>query len=245
MTTDYNQIGAAFGQTKGTPLKQYAERWMMFNALGDVRGKSVLDLACGDGDYLRAIKQQGATRAVGVDISEKMIELAREQEARHPLGIEYHVRNVAELEPLGAFDIVTAVFLLVYAASEQELAAMCRAIAANLAPGGRCIAAITHPDLNEERAAAAQTTGVTMEPDWPLEDGRRIKITIPTPGGSIQLINYHWSKETYERVLRNSGFHTIRWHPAAVDPAGIQIFGAEYWQRFLAHPGIVIVEFQA
>lgn len=224
-------------------MKQYAERWMMFNALGDVSGKSVLDLACGDGDYLRAIKQLGAARAVGVDISEKMIALAHAQEAQHPLGIEYHVRNVAELEPLGEFDIVTAVYLLVYAATEEELTNMCRAIAANLAPGGRCIAAITHPDMTEERLAAAQIGGITMEPNEPIRNGSTVTIMVPIPNGSIQLLNYMWSRETYERVLRASGFNTIRWHPVAVDPEGIRIFGTAYWQTFLAHPPIAIVEF--
>lgn len=245
MTTDYNQIGAAFGQTKGTPLKQYSERWTFFQVLGDIGGKSILDLACGDGDYLRAFKQQGAARLVGVDISEKMIELAQAQEAQNPLGIEYHVRNVAELEQLGAFDIVTAVFLLVYAATEQELTAMCRAIASNLAPGGRCIAAITSPELAEKHLAAMRRIGITMEPDGPLQDGTRIVIQIPTPSGSIQIVNYHWSKTTYERALRNGGFSTIRWHPVEVDPEGIRALGAEYWQPFLEHPGIAIVEVQA
>ena len=243
MTTDYNQIGAAFGETKGTSMKRYAERWMMFNALDDVRGKSVLDLACGDGDYLREIKQRGAARAVGVDISETMIELARAQEAQQPLGIEYHVRNVAELEPLGAFDIVTAVYLLVYAATEEELTNMCRAIAANLAPGGRFIAALTHPDVTEEHLAAAQTTGVTIVPNEPIRNGSTITITVPIPSGEIQLLNYLWTRETYERAMKASGFNTIHWHPVDVDPEGIRIFGAEYWQAFLAHPPIAIVEF--
>ncbi|HEY0606613.1 MAG TPA: class I SAM-dependent methyltransferase [Herpetosiphonaceae bacterium] len=245
MTTDYNQIATAFGHTKGTPLKQFAERWTMFKILGDVRGKSVLDLACGSGDYLREFKQRGAARAVGVDLSEKMIELARAQETQQPLGIEYHVGNVAGLGRLGAFDLVTAVYLLVYAASEEELTSMCRAIAANLAPGGRCIAALTYPDLTEQHMAALASTGVSMVPNGPMANGSTVTISVPTPEGTIQLLNYLWSKETYERALRSSGFNTIRWHPIEISPTGIQRLGAEYWQQFLAHPAIAIVEFEA
>ena len=45
------------------------------------------------------LRNAGAVDVVGIDISERMIELAREQEARQPLGIEYRVedaRAVAE-----------------------------------------------------------------------------------------------------------------------------------------------------
>ena len=48
--------------------------------IGDVAGKSVVDLACGEGFYTRRIRQAGAKRVLGVDLSEGMIELARKQE---------------------------------------------------------------------------------------------------------------------------------------------------------------------
>ena len=37
--------------------------------LGDVNGKTALDLACGEGIYARYMKQHGANKVVGVDIS--------------------------------------------------------------------------------------------------------------------------------------------------------------------------------
>jgi ubiquinone/menaquinone biosynthesis C-methylase UbiE len=36
--------------------------------LGDVAGRAVLDLACGEGHSTRAIQQMGAGRTVGVDV---------------------------------------------------------------------------------------------------------------------------------------------------------------------------------
>ena len=50
--------------------------------IGDPTGKDVLDVACGEGFYSRLIRQRGAAKVVGVDLSAGMVELARKQEAR-------------------------------------------------------------------------------------------------------------------------------------------------------------------
>ncbi len=49
--------------------------------LGDPRGKDVLDAGCGEGYNTRILARSGA-RMTGVDISERMIDLAREEERR-------------------------------------------------------------------------------------------------------------------------------------------------------------------
>jgi ubiquinone/menaquinone biosynthesis C-methylase UbiE len=80
MTTDYNHISDKYDQTKLSPLRKYVDKYTLFNVLGNVRDKSVIDLACGHGDYTRLVKSQGATRVVGVDISKVMIADALSQE---------------------------------------------------------------------------------------------------------------------------------------------------------------------
>ncbi|HEY4636091.1 MAG TPA: methyltransferase domain-containing protein, partial [Rhodospirillales bacterium] len=56
--------------------------------VGDLRGKRVLDAGCGEGDSSRILARNGAA-VVGIDISDAMLELAKTEEARNPLGIEY------------------------------------------------------------------------------------------------------------------------------------------------------------
>ncbi|WP_437964251.1 class I SAM-dependent methyltransferase [Sorangium sp. So ce260] len=55
-----------------------------------IEGKSVLDVACGDGDDARLFRQRGAARVVGVDVSERMITAARrrEREEQRSIGVE-------------------------------------------------------------------------------------------------------------------------------------------------------------
>ena len=41
--------------------------------IGDVKDQTILDLACGSGDFTRQMKENGANAVVGVDISEEMV----------------------------------------------------------------------------------------------------------------------------------------------------------------------------
>ncbi|MFF0622615.1 class I SAM-dependent methyltransferase [Streptomyces sp. NPDC004296] len=112
----YDEIGEAFEGFKSLPLAHYAEVPGFLAMVGDVRGKSVLDLASGTGFYSREFRRRGATEVLGVDISGEMVSAARELEEREPLGVRYEVGDVAELRPLGRrFDVATAVQLLNYA----------------------------------------------------------------------------------------------------------------------------------
>lgn len=76
MKTDYNQISIAYQLSKLQPWRKHVEAYTFFSLLGDISNQSVLDLACGEGFYTRQLKLRGASKVVGVDISEKMIELA-------------------------------------------------------------------------------------------------------------------------------------------------------------------------
>ena len=77
VTTDYDNLSDSYGQTKVSPLRKYVDEYTLFKVLGNIRGKSVLDLACGDGHYTRLVKAKGAATVVGVDISPAMIDAAR------------------------------------------------------------------------------------------------------------------------------------------------------------------------
>src|SRR5215217_3851928 len=58
-----------------TDLEQLA------NAL-DVRGKTVVDIGCGDGAFVRALAGAGAT-AIGIEVSEDAVARAREKDPDH------------------------------------------------------------------------------------------------------------------------------------------------------------------
>ena len=76
MSTDYDAVAKEYKRLKLAPWRTCLGRYSLLNLLGEVRGKSVLDLACGEGFYSRLIREQDAARVVGVDLSSGMIDLA-------------------------------------------------------------------------------------------------------------------------------------------------------------------------
>ena len=91
MTTDYDPIAEQYKRSKQQPWRAHIEAFSQMELIGDPTGKRVIDIACGDGFYTRMIRQRGAAKVTGVDLSEKMIGLARAAEAQQQLGIDYIV----------------------------------------------------------------------------------------------------------------------------------------------------------
>src|SRR5262249_11419528 len=81
---------------------------------GDLRGQEVCDLACGQGILTRELARGGA-RVTGVDISERLLEIARREESVTPLGITYRHDDAHGLATLpdGCFDAVTCNLALI------------------------------------------------------------------------------------------------------------------------------------
>src|SRR5436190_21508032 len=121
MPTDYESIAEQYKNSKHADWRVHVEIPSFMRMVGDVFGKSVLDLACGEGFYSRELKRQGAARVVGVDNSPAMISLARTAERAEPLGVEYVLSDVEELVQEERFDLVVAAFLLNYASTEAHL----------------------------------------------------------------------------------------------------------------------------
>lgn len=115
----------------------------VWEATGDVAGRLVCDLACGQGDMARHLAQRGA-RVVGVDISQKLLEIARREEEAEPLGILYHHADAQALPPLGAepFDGVLCSLALM---DIPDLVAASAGIGRLLRPGGWLVVSLTHP----------------------------------------------------------------------------------------------------
>jgi toxoflavin synthase len=66
-TAYYDTIAEQYKKTKELPRSLHIDEYTYFTLVGDITGKSILDLACGEGFFTRKFKHQGATRAVGED----------------------------------------------------------------------------------------------------------------------------------------------------------------------------------
>ena len=241
-TAAYDKIAGQYRASKELAFRETIE-WYSYNKLlGDVSQKSVLDLACGEGFYSRRNKRKGAQMVVGVDISAKMIALAKQQEKEHPLGIDYFVSDVMELEKIGRFDLVVASYLLNYAQTKEQLLEMCRTIAANLKSGGRFVSINNNPDQPPQTFPRCKKYGFTKSISGPLVEGAAITYDFFRAGQKFRIDNYYLSRKIHQWAFKRAGFETIRWHKIEASPDGIKKAGRKFWQDFIDCQPIIGIE---
>ncbi|UQA92327.1 class I SAM-dependent methyltransferase [Streptomyces halobius] len=140
MDSQFDSIVAAYEQSMNRlPFREHVEAYSLLKAIGSLTGLAVLDLGCGTGLYARRFRALGAKRVVGMDTSQSMIEYARRKEEQERHGITYvHHNATRSLDDglAGAFDLVTSVYVLPYATSENDLAGMCATARQALSPRG-------------------------------------------------------------------------------------------------------------
>jgi len=242
MSTDYNQIAQEYHKAKQQPWRAFVEAFTMTELLGDLSGKSVLDLACGEGFSSRLLQRRGAARVVGVDLSERMIDLARQQEDQAPLGIEYHVGDARTLHLGEQFDLVVAAYLLNYASTREELLQMCRTIGRSLKPGGRFVGVNNNPAQSPESFDSSRKYGFIKELGGPLGEGTPIVYRFFLGDQSFEITNYHLGIGTHEWAFHTAGLHGPCWHRPQVAPEGVRQSGRDYWAAMLDQGPIIFLE---
>lgn len=242
MSAQYDGIAAAYQRTKEAPLRRYLEAPSFLQRVGDVRGLRVLDLACGDGYYTRALKQAGAATAVGVDVSAEMLALARAAETESPLGIDYLHADAAQLPALGPVDVVSAAYLLHYAASAAELATMCRNIAQQLTPGGRLVGINENPDQPADDYPGYTQYGFNKHFVQPRQPGSEIQYSMVSGRELISFTAYYYDRGTYEAALSAAGFRDIRWSSLQLPASPTGDLGRDYFLPYLDNPPVVLLD---
>ncbi|WP_030234789.1 class I SAM-dependent methyltransferase [Streptomyces sp. NRRL S-350] len=242
----YDEIGEAFEGFKSLPLMRYGEVPSLLGMVGDVSGRSVLDLACGTGFYSRELKRRGATDVLGVDISVEMVAAAREFEQRDPLGVRYEVGDVAELRPLERrFDIALGVQCLNYAEDTAAMERMCRSVHRSLVPGGEFFLLAQNPDYRFD-CPSLEAYGFRCEPTGEeVETGPRVRVTALLDPRPISIVTTAPRREVFEGSLRAAGFGALEWVPLQVSEAGFRAFGADFWADLLAHPPLELLRCRA
>jgi ubiquinone/menaquinone biosynthesis C-methylase UbiE len=144
--TQWDPVAEWYDQLVGEEGSEYHQKVIFPGAmrmLQSVQGLGVLDIACGQGAWCRALAGHGA-RVVGVDASVKLVELARQ---RGGGAVEYHVGDACELDrvpmlPPGGFDLATSILAI---QNIDPLQAALDGAARLLKPGGRLLVVMMHP----------------------------------------------------------------------------------------------------
>lgn len=182
-------------------LRGAGEWHVLKTMLPDFKGKRVLDLGCGFGWHCEYAIEQGATLALGIDISRKMIEGAKERNAS-PL-IEYHCMAIEDFDfASDHFDVVISSLTFHYLESFDDI---CRKVNRCLAKGGTFVFSVEHPVFT---AYGSQDWfyGEDGNPaHWPVDnyftEGKREAVFL-----GEEVTKFHKTMTTYVNGLIKAGF---------------------------------------
>jgi 2-polyprenyl-3-methyl-5-hydroxy-6-metoxy-1,4-benzoquinol methylase len=144
----FDRVAAGSAVTHMSPavLERYARRphahlfgkEFMFSLAGDLRGKRVLEVGCGEGVAACQLAYCGA-RVTGIDLSPASVEVARQRARLHGFDAEFRAGDVAA-DHLGesSFDVVWCDLILHHLVADLD--AVLARLAQALRPGGLFVA---------------------------------------------------------------------------------------------------------
>jgi ubiquinone/menaquinone biosynthesis C-methylase UbiE len=185
--------------------------------LGDVHGRKVLDLGCGEGGYARELARRGA-EVVGVDGSERLVEVARQRARVAKLNIDLVCANASHMPQISsdAFDLVLAAMSLMDVEDYSGAIAEAHRV---LRRRGELLMSITHPCFMapvsqwiKDDTGEAKFFAVDRYFDRSAWEERI------TPRFSHPVLRRHRPLEDYIRAPLNAGFALREFHePTASD----------------------------
>lgn len=182
-------------------LKGAGEWKALKKILPDFSGKTVLDLGCGYGWHCRYAAEHGASDVLGIDISRRMLETAREKNSAGQ--IEYRQTAMEDLSFTdGSFDIVFSSLAFHYVKDFTPLAA---SISRWLTPGGSFVFSVEHPVFtaygNQDWYYDESGNILHFPVDRYYYEGEREAVFL-----GERVIKYHRTLTTYLTVLLENGF---------------------------------------
>jgi SAM-dependent methyltransferase len=174
------------------------EQPVILELVGDLIGRRVLDLGCGDAAFGRLVLARGASAYLGIEGSRNMASVAHEMLA----GTSGQVQHCAIEDwaaPASAFDLAVARLSLHYLA---DLAPAFAQVYQALADDGRFVFSVEHPVIT---SCDRGWPHGTKRQDWVVDDyfatGLRETAWM---GGTVR--KYHRTVEDYFGALQQAGF---------------------------------------
>ncbi|QYM73359.1 class I SAM-dependent methyltransferase [Pseudochrobactrum sp. Wa41.01b-1] len=211
-----------------------APEWPLIQTmLPDLTNKNIIDLGCGFGWASRWMRANGAASVLGLDISENMINRARELTSDPE--IEYNITDLETVSlPVNAYDFAYSALALHYL---RDLDRLARMVHSALKPNSDFVFIVEHPIYM-----------AASNPQWLLDhDGRK---TWPVNGYSIEgqrqtdwfakgVIKYHRTLASMINILIKSGFNIARIEEYA--PTQEQLENMPYLAEELERPMMLLV----
>lgn len=245
----YNSFASAY-QTAVTEeeLWKHSTTFSIHELIGgtaQLKGKRVIDIACGEGILSRWAAEQGAAYVLGIDSSEKQIELAAATVVK---GVEYRTQDIQQLVS-EKFDVAIASHLLCYAENIEQLRGMVRGCASALEDGGRLVGV---REISESKAG-----GKTPREGCDTKGKLKYSFKLSQPdknsfcqcqfnfgnsdGTTFAFHTFALPEELMLKLFREEGFEVVSAGPMLkLDEQGKKLFSEEFQKHFLNTYGKVL-----
>lgn len=168
--------------------------------LPDLTGLSILDLGCGFGDFARYTSQAGAKNVLGIDVSKKMLEEAKQKTNASNIKFKECAIEFLDL-PTNAFDIIVSSYTLHYIGDYTDVI---NNVHNWLKPKGYFVFSVEHP-ICTANPSGDDSHYENDPPFWPIYNYRdEKKFTQTWFVENVQ--KYHRTIQTYVNVLSENGF---------------------------------------
>jgi ubiquinone/menaquinone biosynthesis C-methylase UbiE len=180
----------------------------VIDLLGEVDGKTILDLACGEGHFARNLVEltKGNIKILGVDASENMIRIAREKSLKFKDRLSFQLSDACDLAQiqLHSFDIAVCNMALM---DIKDYTQAIREVSRVLKAKGVFIFSILHPCFMTPRSDWVKDENDNII-GWKVDDYHLNLTWKWTIKSRMKMETYHFHRtlEDYFSALRACGF---------------------------------------
>ena len=180
---------------------------VLWQFAGEVRDLSVLDAGCGTGYLSRKLAAKGAI-VTGIDLSEKMIAIAKEKSAIEDFQIDFYVDDCSKLEKLAAryFDLIVTNYVLMDA---PDLEGTLNTFNRVLKLDGNAVLIFSHPCFPQGKSKVSDN-GEEVNYSWNFSYFERHQcIEPPWKHFTAEFIWFHRPLSDYWKAFKSSGFEIV------------------------------------
>ncbi|OHA18316.1 MAG: hypothetical protein A2664_02535 [Candidatus Taylorbacteria bacterium RIFCSPHIGHO2_01_FULL_46_22b] len=179
---------------------------------GDIKGKKIFDLACGQGFFAHKFSAAGAV-VTGLDASDNLIEIAKKSSGGK--GVPHFLTGTAESLPkeliTGSFDLVVCILAL---QNIKELDATLGGVARALSAKGRFLIVLNHPAFRIPRRSEwgvdEKTSTQYRRIDGYLSESAAEISMNPSKKESAVTYSFHRPLQVYMKMLAKHDFSITR-----------------------------------